>query len=338
METIRSYIETMFKGVEATKEIQDLKEEISSNMQERYRELKTQGKSENEAIGTVISEFGNIDELLVEMGYQAENAQKNEERVPMAKREEVIQYLQDAKAQGKSIGIGVGIIMYCVAFYVLGDAIAKFLGLTSSIDTMLTAILIMGVGVAVAIFVYTALKMEEKYEHIVSGEMRIDSATMRLVEEEMKNKKSKQNIQLVIGVVLCIIAVIPVIVGEFVAQDLGEDIGTAILLFVVAIAVYLFISTGVERSAYQELLKKNEIQGDEKYMDEDYDFTEAESTQAAKWIGRIEAIMWSITTGIYLYLGFVRDLWHPGWVVFVIASLLSPVIAVVVNILTEHKK
>ena len=46
----------------------NLKEEILSNMEEKYRELKKQGHSENEAIGTVISEFGNIDELVRELG------------------------------------------------------------------------------------------------------------------------------------------------------------------------------------------------------------------------------------------------------------------------------
>ena len=37
-------------------------------MEDKYEELKMEGKSENEAIGIVISEFGNIDELIDELG------------------------------------------------------------------------------------------------------------------------------------------------------------------------------------------------------------------------------------------------------------------------------
>ena len=42
-------------------------------MEEKYRELKRSGKSENEAIGIVISEFGNINELIDELGITTDN-------------------------------------------------------------------------------------------------------------------------------------------------------------------------------------------------------------------------------------------------------------------------
>ena len=160
METIKVYIETMFKGVADNQEIRNLKEEITSNMQERYLELKAQGKSENEAIGTVISEFGNIDELLSEMGCQSSVVEGGEDgKVLMASREEAMSYLQDSKILGKRVALGVGIIICCVAFYTLGDGLATFFNIASNVDMILTVILIMGVCVAVGIFVYNGLKM-----------------------------------------------------------------------------------------------------------------------------------------------------------------------------------
>ena len=168
--------------------------------------------------------------------------------------------------------------------------------------------------------------------------MRLDSATVAFVQDEIKSKKDRYNIQIVIGVALCIVAFIPVIVGETIFRDFGEKVGMAMMLSIIAVAVYLFVSAGVEMCAYEELVKQNRVRGDEKYLNEDYDFAEAESVQAAKWIGRIHAMMWPIVVGIYLYLGFIRNLWHPGWVVFAIAGMISPVIAVLVNILTERRK
>ena len=41
-------------------------------MEDKYVELKAEGKSENEAIGIVISEFGNMEELIRELGIRGE--------------------------------------------------------------------------------------------------------------------------------------------------------------------------------------------------------------------------------------------------------------------------
>ncbi len=70
MEAILNYIETMFAGVPVTDDTKRLREEITANMTDKYDELIQAGKSDNEAVGTVISEFGNIDEVLVEMGVE----------------------------------------------------------------------------------------------------------------------------------------------------------------------------------------------------------------------------------------------------------------------------
>lgn len=63
METIRNYLETMFKNLPQTEKVLKAKSELLQMMEDKYTELVDQGKSENEAIGTVIAEFGNLDEL-----------------------------------------------------------------------------------------------------------------------------------------------------------------------------------------------------------------------------------------------------------------------------------
>ncbi len=68
MEIITSYIDTMFADVPKNEQTERLREDITANMSDKYDELIKEGKSTNEAIGTVIAEFGNIDEVLSEMG------------------------------------------------------------------------------------------------------------------------------------------------------------------------------------------------------------------------------------------------------------------------------
>ncbi len=76
MDTIMSYLETMFARLPKTPEVERIKQELEMNMEEKYHELIADGKTENEAVGTVISEFGNIDELTDELGYQDTAYQK----------------------------------------------------------------------------------------------------------------------------------------------------------------------------------------------------------------------------------------------------------------------
>lgn len=68
LDTIVGYLNNMFASLPRTEQMYKLKQELLGNMEEKYHELKDDGKSENEAVGIVISEFGNIDELVSELG------------------------------------------------------------------------------------------------------------------------------------------------------------------------------------------------------------------------------------------------------------------------------
>lgn len=68
MDTIAAYLNNMFASLPRTEQTYNLKQDLLANMEEKYHELKKEGKSENEAVGIVISEFGNIDELIEELG------------------------------------------------------------------------------------------------------------------------------------------------------------------------------------------------------------------------------------------------------------------------------
>ena len=76
METIRTYLENLFAQLPETPEIIRLKDDMLRTMEDKYIELKSEGKSENEAVGIVISEFGNIDELLAELDLDRADAGK----------------------------------------------------------------------------------------------------------------------------------------------------------------------------------------------------------------------------------------------------------------------
>ena len=70
METIRNYLNTMFAGLPDTPEVRKAYIELGAMMEDKYTELIDEGLSENEAVGTVISEFGNLEELAQTLGIE----------------------------------------------------------------------------------------------------------------------------------------------------------------------------------------------------------------------------------------------------------------------------
>ena len=68
METLKNYLENMFINLPVTPEVLRAKQELAQMMEDKYNELKAEGRTENEAIGIVISEFGNLSELAEDLG------------------------------------------------------------------------------------------------------------------------------------------------------------------------------------------------------------------------------------------------------------------------------
>ncbi len=64
---IKNYVEVLFSDIPKSKKALELKEEMLSNMNERFNDYTLDGKSENQAYSLVISNLGDIDEMLKEV-------------------------------------------------------------------------------------------------------------------------------------------------------------------------------------------------------------------------------------------------------------------------------
>ena len=68
MEKLRIFLDNMFLSLPDTPEVREAKAHILEGTADRYEALLAQGKSENEAFGVVIGEFGSVEELRRELG------------------------------------------------------------------------------------------------------------------------------------------------------------------------------------------------------------------------------------------------------------------------------
>ena len=188
MDTIKNYLENLFAGFPRTKEVDNAKSELLNNMEDKYTELKAQGKSENEAIGIVISEFGNIDELMKELNINIER--KLDDTVSVS-REEAQEIIEAKKKNGCSVGIGVFIIISGIALMILfGNLIpgmacnrldfAEPETINNAFDAITLLPLFACIAIGVAIFIISGIKMD-KYKFLENKSISISASTRAFV-------------------------------------------------------------------------------------------------------------------------------------------------------------
>lgn len=77
METIDKYVERLFKDVPKSEEKEMIKQEIIDNLEEKINDLIEQGVDRETAVQLAISEFGNINELKMELTKTQQELKKN---------------------------------------------------------------------------------------------------------------------------------------------------------------------------------------------------------------------------------------------------------------------
>lgn len=323
METIKNYLDNMFTNLPKTKELLDLKTNILSNMEDKYNELKADGKSENEAIGIVISEFGNIDELIEELGINLNTVQDG---LPAVSRDEVEKYLLIKKNTAPLIGIGVMLCILSVASLLWIYQLVKEGHLTSLIRvdgddiTGLLSLFVI-VAIAVSLFIYSGMKLA-KYESFEKG-ILLDIQTRQMLQQKIEQSQGTYTLSVIGGVVLCILSPIALFIGSAIFD---EDSAYPLIPFfiILSLAVYIFVYFGIIQTSYTGLLE----QATKKVQLE----------EGSQVIGVFSSVVFMLATGIFLISGFCYNIWATAWIVYPIAGLLVGIFSVIINYVYDRKE
>lgn len=126
------------------------------------------------------------------------------------------------------------------------------------------------------------------------------------------------------GVVCCILA----IVMEQIFEALFGKGFMAITIFflLIAVGVGMFVYFGMQKSYWEEQLQQYQPSG-ANYCKHHSASSKQNDTLASRLSG---AIMMT-ATAVFLLLGFLFDLWHPGWVVFPIGGILCGIVSTLIG-------
>lgn len=321
METIRNYLDNMFAGLPKTTRVLELKNNILSNMEEKYNELKNQGKSENEAIGIVISEFGNIDELVSELGIQKDDQAKS---LPLVTRDEVESYLTVKKTTGFQVGLGVFLCILAPAMLILlhnlsnqGIIKSGLQGDAANIPGLI--VLFVLIAIAVGIFIFSGMNFE-RYAYMEKG-VQLPGNMEAELKQQYDRYSPTFNLCFIFGVCMIVLSPVTLFIGSMMGES-ASIYAVVILLLIVAVSVFLFITAGSVRESYQRLLKVG-------------DYTATKMTKKEdKVIGAVASIVWPLAVIIFLFCGFVYGLWYIAWIVFPIVGILFGMFSAAYSIIT----
>jgi hypothetical protein len=294
------------------------KEELAQMMEDKYTQLRSEGRTDNEAVGQVIAEFGNLEELAETLGIPQEVKDLESETKHISMTDsEVERYLQVSKETGRQVALGVAIILLGVANLIFVNALAErgFMA-----EKIAQAVGVGGLLLLIALAVYTFIMAgmkSEKYEKLETTTVKIDPYLHDRISQMKEDYRPAFARRIAGGVAIILLAVVALVTvailevgGEFALMLLVVG-----LLLAIALAVGLFISAGSKMETFDKLLNEGDYSKQHK----------AGNSFAEKLSGPY----WMLVAAIYLTWSFISNSWGITWIVFPIAGILFGLIATI---------
>ena len=316
MEIIRNYLESMFSQLPNTPEVLKAKMELGQMMEDKYAELMAEGMAENEAIGVVISEFGNLDEIAEELGISRfiDPVQIYDRRD--ISQMEVRDYLNDAQKRAYLIALGVFFCIISVAGPIIG---AGAMGSGALSNALGIGFLFASTAVGVGLIVFSSFLMK-RWNFINHEPCTIRMDTMDYIRNRLDSTRISRALMMTIGVVLCIVSVVPVsMAGTFNVSDRLTSFCAAMIFVLAGIGVFLIVASSVRHSGFQRLLEVNE-KGTigAGYASDAIDGYRYNNDSLAA----VMAVYWPTITCLYLIWSFLSFDWHITWIIWPIAAIV----------------
>ncbi len=185
-------------------------------------------------------------------------------------------------------------------------------------------LLLVLVAIAVYLFVNYGLR-ESHMQHLEKEIFETEYGVSGMVRERRDKYEPTFTRNIAIGVVLCILSVIPTIMaGVMEVEDYMSGISVGLLLIIVSIGVNILIRAGMIKSSYDTLLQEGEYTIEEKHLKKKTD--------------DFSGAYWCLMVAIYFGWSFWTNNWKFTWIIWPVAGVLYAAVLGMVKMTIEGRE
>ena len=164
------------------------------------------------------------------------------------------------------------------------------------------------IGGAVALFVISGLR-SRGFAYLENEAIDTLYGVSGMVRERKARFQSTHALQLTLGIVLCVVAVVPIFVAMlfFGEEDFPVIVGTCCMLAIIAVGVLLIVRSSILWSGFQMLLEEGDYSPEAKADRRRY--------------GSLGGIYWGLVTAVYLCISFITNAWERTWIIWPVTAV-----------------
>ena len=303
MDAITTYIEQMFRTLPQNAEVRRARAELLDMCEDRYQEMRAEGVSEHEAVGRVITQFGNLEELADGLGIRAFLGKETVSAVQLSAAE-AERFVRTSRRSSVLIGLGVIVVL-------IGLTSREFLASARKVNNPVVgeaaelAVFFTAVAIAVALFVIGGMMMG-RFARLEDRVVELDGVTLLHYQQQREREETTHMALVVAGIVTIILGAAATAVGYSDETGRSEILNLLRVIGapVIGVGVFLLIRAGMRRTALDRLTQDEDAAADAE-------------TLADRWAGPY----FILATIVFLAWSFISGDWGTTWLVWPIAGL-----------------
>lgn len=186
------------------------------------------------------------------------------------------------------------------------------------------AILLALIAAGVTLFLIYGMRLS-KYEYLEKEALRLAYGVEGVVEKQRAEYEPTFRTGIVVGVILCILAVVPLLItAAFTEDELKVTTSVNLLLILIALGVHILVRVGMVNDSFTKLLQI-----------EDYT---PEKKRLAKRTEAFSGIYWCVITAVYLGISFSTDNWGRSWIIWPVAGVLFGAVVGIVQLAEKSER
>ena len=252
------------------------------------------------------------------------DTESEEIRVSM---EEAVSFLEHRNLSSSRVSLGVMLCIFSPVLLILLAGMQES-GLVRLKERQVTGIgvtvLFLLVGAAVGLFVLTGIR-GNRYEYFEKEAIDTEYGVDGLARDKREKYRPTFTRCLTIGIVMCVMAVIPLFIAMSVfdnKNDMPYVASVAVMLIIIGVGVMLIVRSSIIWGGLNMLLEEG-------------DYTRKRKEEERK-NGPIAAIYWCVAIAVYLAYSFITGRWDISWIVWPVAGALYGAIEVIMRIVRSR--